>query len=157
MSELIMLVGLPGSGKSTYIKSINKDGKYTVISSDNIIDEIAAEKGISYTDAFSDHVGFATKKMFILAKQAINQGKPIIWDQTNMNVKNRKKKLEMFPDSYEKRAVVFSIDDLELKRRLKDRAEKTGKHIPDHVMKSMASSYQAPTKAEGFTNIKFIK
>lgn len=157
MSELIMLVGVPGSGKSTYIKKINADGKYVVISTDDVLEEIASDMGLTYSDVHRTHIGFATKEMFNRAKKAISDGKPIIWDQTNMTVKSRKKKLNMFPSSYDKKAIVFSIDDFELKKRLKKRAEETGKFIPDHVIKSMINSYIAPSKSEGFSKIQYIK
>lgn len=157
MTELIMLIGLPGSGKSTYIKKINKDNEYVVISSDDILEELAKLDGTDYNRAFAKHANFAGKEMFRRAEAAIKNGANIIWDQTNMNVKNRKRKLAMFPDTYTKRAVVFSIDDGELNRRLKKRERETGKKIPDHVIKSMAASYQAPTRGEGFSKIEYIK
>lgn len=157
MSELIMLIGLPGSGKSTFIKKLNQHNDYVVISSDDIIEELAALEGKTYTDVFDKHVGFATKEMFRRAEEAIRQNKKVIWDQTNMNSKNRRKKLAMFPKEYVKKAVIFSIDNLELKRRLDKRAKETGKTIPAHIMKSMANSYEAPTKAEGFSQIFWVK
>lgn len=157
MSELIMLVGLPGSGKSTYIKKINADGKYAVISSDDILDEIAAEKGLSYSEAWSKYVGNAASEMMRRAKAAVKNDKPIIWDQTNLTPKSRKKAFAILPAHYDAKAVVFSIDDLELKRRLDKRAKETGKVIPDHVMKDMSRRYVAPTKSEGFSEIKYIK
>lgn len=157
MSELIMLVGLPGSGKSTYIKKINKDNDYVVISSDDILEELANLDGTDYNRAFAKHANFAGKEMFRRAESAIKNGDKIIWDQTNMNVKNRKRKLGMFPETYVKRAVVFSIDDAELNRRLKQRERETGKKIPDHVIKNMAASYQAPSRAEGFSKIEYIR
>lgn len=157
MPEVIFMIGAPGSGKSTYINKINSSGKYVVISSDDILEELAAVDGINYNQAFDRYVGFATKEMFRRAEAAIASGKNVIWDQTNMNIKNRKKKLAMFPDTYEKKAVVFSLDDMELKRRLEKRAKETGKVIPGHVINSMQSSFEAPSKSEGFSKIEWVR
>lgn len=158
MPKLIMLVGGPGTGKSTWIrqfKARNPEEDWVIVSSDDILDELGAIDGISYQDAFSKYASFANKEMFRRAEKAIQSGSNVIWDQTNLNRKSRKKKLGMFPDSYEKEAVVFVVSEAEIKRRLKKREEEVGKHIPPHVVKNMAASYQPPSKEEGFSKIKY--
>lgn len=157
--ELIMMVGIPGTGKSTYINKIkaqNPDKDYVIIGVDNILDDLAAEKGLTYAQSFQKHAGFAGKEIFRQAKIAIEQGRNIIWDQTNLTPKARAKKLNMMPENYLKKAVVFVVSDQEIQRRLVKREEETGKTIPPHVLKSMARSYQAPTKAE-FDEIEYIR
>ena len=57
------------------------------------------------------------------------------------------------PKDYIKVAVVFQTEDKEVDRRLKARAEQTGKHIPDFVMKDMYGRWEAPTRDEGFDRI----
>jgi len=51
--EFILLVGPPGSGKSTYINEVNKNGDYIVINRDDIAIEIAEKNGLTYKDMFS--------------------------------------------------------------------------------------------------------
>ena len=158
MPNLIMLVGVPGTGKSTWIRKFkqkNPNENWVVVSSDDVLDELGRDEGISYQDSFEKYSGFAQKEMYRRAEKAIQNGDNVIWDQTNMNKKARRKKLNMFPDSYTKQAVVFVVSDPEVKRRLEKREKETGKHIPDHVMKNMAASYQAPTKEEGFSKISY--
>jgi predicted kinase len=149
------LVGLPGSGKSTWTsKFLAKESEpYTVISSDDVIEEFAKKEGKTYTEVFKDYIGQATMIVKERFRDAVKNRDNIIWDQTNMNIKKRKSILQQLPPEYEKTAVIFTVDEPELKRRLQTRQELTGKHIPEFVLKDMARSYQAPTKAEGFDYI----
>jgi len=155
---LIMLVGLPGSGKSTWI---NKDlsefenlfGEFAVISTDNYIEEKAKQEGKTYSEVFTKYIDEATREMNVTIAKAIRENKNIIWDQTNTTVKSRKGKLSKIPNSYNKIAVVFHVPMETLKKRLEKRAAETGKIIPDHVMKSMNDSFEIPTKDEGFDDI----
>ena len=156
---LIMLVGLPGSGKSSITRSIldkNPDMDFEVISSDNIIVELGESEGLSYKESFEKYIGKATGDMWIRAKQAKNNGKNIIWDQTNLTPKSRKKKLELFKH-YTKISIICSPTEPELKERLKKREREDGKEVPDHIIKSMSRTFKMPSKDEGFSKIKVIK
>jgi predicted kinase len=153
--ELIMMVGVPGVGKSTWIRdhmTKNPSKNYAIVSSDDIIEEMGAPEGLSYADAFAKFSGFAIKEMDRRAKEYIAEGRNIIWDQTNLNPKARKTKLAIAA-SYRKIAVVFSLTDAERERRYEKRKVETGKTIPAHVIANMLRSFQAPTRAEGFEQI----
>lgn len=150
MPTLYMLVGVPGSGKSTWVSNQNWTGDCTVVSSDRFIDDEAARLGKTYNDIFNDYVKIATKLMenHVAVAQANNLN--IIWDQTNVSAKSRAKKLAMLPN-YEKIAVVFKTpDEAELTRRL---ASRPGKSIPDIAMRSMIDNFEMPTEDEGFKEI----
>ena len=156
--EIIVMVGLPASGKSTHRdKMIAESGvDYVIVSSDDEIERFALEEGSNYTEAFDKYVGRATaiaKKKF---RDAVKEGKHIIWDQTNLTPKKRRSILKDVGEDYRKVAVVFELTDDELDRRINKRKSETGKDIPAHVMKSMAKSYLPPTKEEGFDNIIFV-
>ncbi len=165
--KFYILIGLPGSGKSTWTKNFlaKTEDPFVIVSSDDIIEEEIAkhnaglaphEVALTYSTGFEKFVGYATGEMKRRAKAAKAAGDNVIWDQTNMSAKSRKDKVGLF-DGYERHAVVFSLTDEELNRRLKLRESQTGKSIPGFVIKSMAKSYQAPTKAEGFDGIKIIR
>lgn len=154
--ELIVMVGLPGSGKDYWIEKLLKDNpnkKYHVASSDAIIEAIAAQQGKTYTDVFDAASKVAMAQMNSEVAEAIKRRENIIWNQTNMAAGKRAKILSQFPKEYIKKAVVVTTDPDVHRYRLKQRADTTGKHIPDFVMKSMRDSYVEPTKAEGFDEI----
>jgi len=153
--KIFVLVGLPGSGKSTWTAKFlaKSEEPYSVISSDDVIEEFAKKEGKTYTEVFKDYIGQATMIVKERFRNAVKNKDNIIWDQTNMNVKKRKSILQQLPPEYVKTAVIFSVGENELYRRLNARAELTGKTIPDFVIKDMTRNYQAPTKQEGFDNI----
>ena len=153
MPTLYMLIGVPGAGKSTWIKNRTWADKTTVVSSDRFIDEEAERQGKTYNEVFSEYVKIATKLMENHALVAQANGLDIIWDQTNTSIKSRKAKLAMLP-GYEKIAVVFKTPDAEeLARRL---ASRPGKSIPDNVMRSMIDNLQAPSEEEGWKEVWYV-
>lgn len=157
--KIYVLIGLPGSGKSTWVSSFLKQHagmEFTVVSSDDIIERHASERGKTYSEVFSEVSGFAMKEMARIADEAFAQKRSIIWDQTNMSMKKRKTILQRAKD-YTKIAVDFDVSDRELQRRLDERAQATGKFIPKHIINTMAKNYDEPTKAEGFDQIIRIR
>jgi predicted kinase len=159
MPSLYLLVGVPGSGKSTWLnhqfeQGFFHDDTHKVISTDNIIEHQAKALGKTYDDVFQDTIKEAQKMADERARKYFEQGFNVIWDQTNTTIKTRAKKLRMVPEGYSKFAVVFECPPMdELNRRL---ASRPGKNIPPHVIKMMLDSYQEPTIDEGFDNVLFI-
>jgi predicted kinase len=156
--EIIVMIGLPGCGKSTWITQLleDTDWEFTVVSSDNEIEKLAEAEGMNYNEGFDRFIGKATHIMKQNFRNAVNKGENIIWDQTNMSKKKRRGILNQVPDGYRKIAVVFELTEDELRRRLAQRVNETGKTIPWGVIKNMASAYSPPTKQEGFDVVFFV-
>lgn len=161
MKKLVVLVGLPGSGKSTYLKFVD-DPEFgdtvMVYSTDNYIEHEAKQLNITYTEAFKDNISAATKHMDDILRIAVSAGVDVYWDQTNMTAKKRKNILSKFPNSYEKTCMCIrppqTIGEwFELRVRLGSRPDKT---IPVQIIESMADSYVEPELAEGFSYIKIV-
>ena len=149
MPTLFMLIGVPGSGKSTWIRSRNHDA--VVASTDDKIEAAAAAQGLTYNDVFDAEIKAANAAMREDVKQAVKDKRDIIWDQTNLTAKSRRGKLGQVPKHYERIALYFPTPDgAELERRLGSRP---GKTIPAHVMASMIASLELPTAGEGFDQI----
>jgi len=150
MPKCYQLIGIPGSGKSTWISNQDWAGDCVVVSTDNHVEDYAKSVGKTYSEVFADYMPTAVELMAEDVVRAREQGKDIIWDQTSVNVKSRKRKFNMLPN-YEHIAVVFKTpEQKELYRRLFSRP---GKDIPDHVIASMIASFQMPTEEEGFKEI----
>lgn len=153
MKKIIYLIGLPASGKSTWIKENYPNS--VVISNDIIVEEYAEKNNIGYNDAWKElDFSFVTSECFNRFNTAVsNKEDIIIIDNTNMTIKSRRKYID---NSYDREAVVFQIDEIEHNKRIEKRKNESGKYVPDDVIKNMKNCFIYPTKEENFKNIILI-
>jgi predicted kinase len=154
MNKLYVLVGVPGSGKSTWIKNQEWAKDIPVVSTDHFVEEYAAKQGKTYSEVFDEYMPIAVKLMANQVEICKANGLDIIWDQTSTTVKSRTRKFNMLP-GYHAIAIVFKTPEKEeLTRRL---AGRPGKNIPEHVMRSMINHFEMPTEEEGFKEIWYAE
>lgn len=152
MPKFYMLIGVPASGKSFWRKQ--NAGNAVVISTDDFIEDCADSVNSTYNDVFKDNIKLATKIATERAREALAKGQNVVWDQTNLTKKSRATKLAMLPKGYEKIAVFFPTPHPYIhKKRL---ANRPGKNIPDHRLKSMIETLEPPSIDEGFDSIVSI-
>jgi predicted kinase len=150
--HIILVVGAPGSGKSTWAKnyeSTHNDIMY--LSSD----EMRAKFGTGEDDQT------VSGKVFAYLKEKTNTllaaGVNLLIDATNMSRKARKDFINIankYPQ-VEKIAVVFEVSKQELLKRNKERGEKGGRNVPEWVIDKMLNNYQKPDNTE-FDKILFL-
>lgn len=158
--ELIMLVGLPGCGKSTWIEHFLKkeaSRQYSVISSDALIEQAAQECNVSYDVAHKLLISEVLPLVYDMADDCIKNECSLIWDQTNLSTALRRDKLKKIPLHWRRVCVVFDLPLEEIKRR-RDQREATspGKTVPEEIIKNMTASFEIPTKQEGWDEIIVI-
>ena len=154
MPTCYMLIGLPGTGKSTWVGHFyEKEQNPVVISSDYFIERFAHLCGMTYNEAFPLVMARGIPDKFIRKriKKAISEGRDVLWDQTNLTVKSRRAKMAQLP-GYQFEALVFEKPSEDLWKKNLDRP---GKVIPSYILKHMERSYRAPTKDEGFVRIYY--
>ena len=153
MPKCYQLIGVPASGKSTWVKNQDWADDCAYISTDMHVDHHAEQVGKTYSEVFVDFMPTAVNMMAEDVVRAREAGKDIIWDQTSTTIKSRTRKFRMLRD-YEHIAVVFKTPEhTELMRRLSSRL---GKEIPEHVIASMIASWDEPELEEGFKEIRYI-
>ena len=148
--EFIMFVGVPCSGKSTFIRDcmpLPDSEDWVIISTDNIIEERAKAQGKTYSEIFDAEIKSATTEMNLRVQQAVKDNKNIWWDQTNITASSRKKKLSQIPKSYHKIAVLV---EEQLNVILERNNNRPGKVIPEKVIRDMFNNLEVPSLSEGF-------
>ncbi len=147
--RITLLVGMPGSGKSTWRAMAMAQGvtrPTTVISSDDHVEAIARQKGIGFSEAFKllDHKA-VDRTHNAQIRAAVAAGHDIIVDKINASPKARARTLRRVPQSYERHAVHLVVPESVLRTR---RAMRPGKVIPRHALREMATAFKPPAMGE---------
>ena len=151
-TRLIILVGIPGSGKSTWIKN-NKDkylGKTKVISRDEIRFALVAED----EDYFSKEKE-VYKEFIRQIKEGINEHYDTIFvDATHFNRGSRTKLLRSLGSSLKGVEVNAVVIRPSLEITLAQNAQRTGrKFVPENIIKDYYNKFEIPSEEEGFDEI----
>jgi predicted kinase len=150
MTKCYQLIGVPGSGKSTWIKDQIWALGLTVVSTDSFVEDYARLQGKTYSEVFKDYMPTAVDLMAEQVIRARDLNHTIIWDQTSTTIASRTRKFNMLPNYYHI-AVVFTTPSWEvLNTRL---ASRPGKIVPTDVVQSMIDNFEYPTEDEGFKEI----
>ena len=153
MPKCYQLIGVPGSGKSTWVDKQAWAFSCAHVSTDKWVEIYAKEVGRTYSEVFADFMPTAVELMAKEIVAAREIGRDIIWDQTSTTVKSRTRKFNMLPD-YEHVAVVFKTPSFaELRNRL---VRRPGKTIPWTVVSGMIENFEMPTEEEGFKEIQYV-
>ena len=142
-----MLVGLPGSGKTTWAYDNFLDTP--IVSTDHWVECLARDRNQTYTQAFAQVIGEATR-LFDDEIRTLTQARhSFVWDQTNTTQGSRRGKLMRLP-GYRVVAHVWVLPEAELQRRQSLRPHK---QIPAAVLADMAVRFSVPTPDQGFDQV----
>lgn len=150
MPKCYQLVGVPASGKSTWIANQDWISECVIVSTDFYVEKFARRTGKTYSEVFNLFMPRAIDLMMRRVRKAQREQKDIIWDQTSTSWTSRRRKFNALPD-YEHIAVVFQTPDEE--EHLKRLATRPGKVIPEAVLFDMVWNFEMPTEEEGFKEI----
>jgi predicted kinase len=152
--ECVMLCGVPTSGKSTCVDKLLAMDYWensVVLSTDYFIEFCAKKQDKTYNEVFDEYIKEATQMMEMNIKYAIENGKDIIWDQTNLTAGSRRKKLRRLPPEYHRGVIYFEVS---LEEALERNNHREGKFIPESILKRMWHQFEIPTTSEGFEYVE---
>ena len=150
MPTAYILIGVPGSGKSTWIKNQDWAEDCAIVSTDMWVELEAERVGKTYSEIFDEYMPHAVALMANHVELARDKGMDIIWDQTSTTLASRARKFRMLPN-YKMIAVMFDTPEQSvLVSRLNSRP---GKEIPLSVIEKMMLGFELPTEQEGFDEI----
>jgi len=146
----LMTVGIPGSGKSTFLKQYQDDQYTIIVCPDNIREEL--------TGSISDQT--QNGKVWVITKQRVvdglNSGKNVILDATNVDGKSRRQFIQGLPTNIALKAKIFSVGPNIAKQRIKEQIERgeNRSNVPPDVIDRMHQKFVASTpeklQQEGF-------
>jgi len=145
---LILLVGVPGVGKSTYAKNYISEGTKTSVhlSSDKIREELYGNESIQGDPA--EVFSLMQKR----AVEALKEGHDVIYDATNVTRRDRASIIGICPKFAKIEAHVIWAPIEECIKRDSARDRTVGKAVIDKMLKR----FQAPYYDEGIDEIKII-
>ena len=150
-NTLYIMVGLPGSGKSTYAKEFIKDQQVEYLSSDSL----RAVFGKNESDQS------VTPKVFGHIKTKVDEylrdNKNVLVDATSVNRKERSDYIKTAKKYGAKVvAIVFKMDRQGLIERNKKRGEQGGRVVPTNIIDRMLSKYEDPSFNEGIDVMIYV-
>ena len=150
---VMLLIGPPLVGKTTWFNKTFQDKSATLISRDAIVMEVAGTD--NYNHAFNTvDQKEVNRQLDHRIETAIKNKQNVVVDMTNLTSKRRKSTLSHFTDDYTKIAVIFPmLSEEEFKSRNKKRELEENKTIPENVIKNMIASYQPISQSEGFNKV----
>ncbi|KAK7327970.1 hypothetical protein VNO77_22064 [Canavalia gladiata] len=166
--EVIMMVGLPASGKTTWAEKWVKDHpekRYVLLGTNLILDQMKVPgllRKNNYGERFDRLMDRATGIFNILLSRAASVPRNYIIDQTNVYKSARKRKLKPFAD-YQKIAVIVFPKPEELKIRSDKRFKEMGKAVPPDAVNNMIANYVLPKSKdmphtdEYFDRVMFVE
>jgi predicted kinase len=147
----ILLIGAPGSGKTTWGKYYAETRHYERFCPD----EFRAKFGISEDDQTVSGKAFAACRAAM--DNAFTLGNSVMIDATNMHRKGRSEFLKIAKKhgAYTM-AIVFEATKETLMERNKTRGAGGGRNVPEDVIDRMLSKYERPIEGVEFDSVQYI-
>ena len=151
MPKLIMLVGIPGAGKTTYAKEVVQEVGSDIlhVSSDGIRKELRPDDDWYHPE---DN-GKVYEIMFKRTLDALANGKDVIYDATNVSRKDRASIIHQCPRYVKIECHIIWAPIETCIERDATREHPVGKEAIDKMLKR----FQAPFYDEGIAEIKIVR
>lgn len=147
MANLYLMCGVPGSGKSTFLKNKIKPENTVVISRD----EIRFSMVNPYAEYFSREKE-VQEEFWRQINEALKTGKDVFADQTSLTPRSRKWLLEHV-EGYDTANLVWIDEDLDTCVARNNMRRGTRAYVPESQVRRMYSQFVIPSLNEGFNCI----
>ncbi|XP_043926654.1 heterogeneous nuclear ribonucleoprotein U-like protein 1 [Protopterus annectens] len=160
--EMLMMVGLPGAGKTTWADkhcAANPEKKYNMLGTNFIMDKMKVmglRRQRNYAGRWDVLIQQATKCLNRLIQISSHKKRNYILDQTNVYPNAQKRKMRPF-EGFQRKAVVICPTDEDLIERTIKRTDEEGKDVPDSAVLEMKANFKLPEAGEFLDEVIYIE
>ncbi|XP_073676843.1 heterogeneous nuclear ribonucleoprotein U-like protein 1 [Garra rufa] len=154
--EVLMMVGLPGSGKTHWAQAHmlqNPRKRYNLLSTNSVLNCMREPPGADHRELMLQQ---ATQCVSQLIKRAATKRRNYILDQANIYPSARRHKMLCFR-GYQRRAVVVFPPDEAWRRRLSQRQEQEGIALQETSLLKAKVSFTLPEQGEHVDEVMFVE
>ncbi|MDO7907785.1 AAA family ATPase [Paenibacillus sp. JX-17] len=145
MSRIHMLVGMPGSGKSHYAKTLSKSRRAQIVSTD------AVRQQLFGAESRQKNSYAVFNEAFRQIEQALSAGQEVIFDATNGDRSRRLQFLKRFHNVPVDGYIVDTPYDMS-----RDRIGQRKRRLDDRILTKYAKNMELPMKGEGFDQLHIV-
>ena len=160
--EVLMMVGLPSCGKTTWLEKYVKEHpekKYNILGTNNILVKMKVMglgRKRNYHGRWDALIKQASGILNEMLKIAKHKNRNYILDQTNVYGSARRRKMGNF-HGYRRIAVVVVNENSVLMQRNASVMRRDGKVVPESAFMEMKSNFTLPVEGEIFDEVWYIE
>merc|ERR1712051_1136112 len=162
--EMIMLIGLPGCGKTTWVNKFvaeHPEKRYNVIGTAALVDKmkVNGESLKKHHDGKWDQlIQKCTRCLQEWLRMASQRRRNVVVDQTNVYPNAQKRKVRPFEGMIRK-AIVIVPSDEDYKARIEAQEKEETKDVPDNAVMEMKANFTLPDEGDEspFKEITFVE
>lgn len=144
---LAVMIGISGSGKSTYATGLKTSLGAQLVETDAIREELTGDP----SDQTQNYKVFQVAKKRV--SDLLSQGKNVIIDATSVSIRDRKDWIDIGRKNDAELRAYFIDTPVDV---CKTQNKKRKRQVPDEVIDRQASRLEAPTKVEGFDSVTTV-
>lgn len=148
--EVIMLIGLPGAGKSHWAlqKALeNPEKRYTLLGTKHLLERMkiqgVARKPGSGPGRWEKLIELCNRGLLTLNEIACQRRRNYILDQPHVYISDQRRKMRVYGD-FKRIAVIVVPSEEDYKKRFKQRLDTEGKDIPEAAVNEMRANLTLP-------------